>query len=630
MSVANNSLRVSELNFFQTKQNLKDYLAQTPEFYDYNFDSSTLSRILDVLAYNTYNGSFYLNMVGNEMFLDSATRRPNVVSRAKELGYVPASMKSAYTNLAVTIIPNDSPVKIVIPKYTQFSGTTDTGGQLIFTNFDDYVLTSSNGITFTGNIQVFEGNILQYKFVYGSTNSFEIPNPNLDTSSLRVYVKESDGSTVKVQYTLVTDITEINADSKVFYLEENSSGNFNIYFGDDVLGSSLSSGNVIFVEGRFCNGVEGNDLTNITNVSHVGYNNDIPTTTYEPTSLITFGPTAGGADKESQESIQFLAPKYFTRQLRNVTSSDYQSYILENFRDVESVAAWGGENHDPPYYGKIIVACKPTTGFVLSNSRKNEIKTQIQKFNVQTVDPILIDPIFTYINLDASVTYSSDKTVLTSSNLLLNLSNAVTRFEELQLGTFGQPFYISKFSNTLTSIDKSILDIEVEYSLEKRLVPIFNSTVSYKLSFSEELQHAYDGALGCITSEEFKLTNFTKTTQIDDDGYGNIRLFYRDDNYNKVYLSKSIGTVDYVNGNVILNGFNFQSLPTGVLELKIHAIPLKKTYKPQNNEILLLSTPTITLIDDNKNNLQVGKASPDVLGNDSPIRTNSILSPVIL
>lgn len=630
VSIANNALRVSELNMFEIKENLKNFLRGRPEFYDYDFDASTLSRLLDVLSYNDYYMSYYLNMVANEMFLDSTTLRPSAVSRAKELGYTPISMKSAYTDIDLTFVPNNSPTTLIIPKYTRFK-TTDSSGQVLnFVTDIDYTLTSTDGITFSTTVRVYEGTILQYKFIYnGSNTPFELPNNNLDTSSLKIYVKENDAATNKVEYTLVDDITELNDNSHVYYLQENAKGNFEVYFGDGILGTALEINNVILIDGRFTNGEEGNSLSAFTPVSWVAYDKDNDVVNYLPTFINVQDQTRGGAEKESIESIQFLAPKYHGRQLRNVTDDDYSSFIIEHFRDIQSVVVWGGEENDPPYYGKVIIATKPITGFVISNIRKNEIRETLKKYNVQTVDPIMVDAIFTYIKLDMDVTYDSGSTVLDKDAVLSKILTTIQNFETVNLSTFNEPFYISKFSTAINNSERSVIDSDINMRLEKRFVPIYNSTVSYKLTYSGALKLPYKGALGCVTSDQFKLTNYEKLLYLDDDGNGKIRLYYKDDNLKSVYVNNNAGTVDYTNGNIVLNGFNFESLITGQSEFKVYVVPDKKTYKPKKNELLLLSHPAVNLIDSVRD-LTVATGIADVQGNDSPVQTNSILNPVII
>lgn len=628
MSVANTQLRVSELNFNDIKSNLKNYLKGKPEFLDYDFEASTLSRILDILAYNTYYASYYLNMVGNEMYLDSATLRQNVVSRAKELGYTPASMKSAYTDLTITIIPEDSPNKIIIPKYTKFKAKDDNDLDVVFYTDSDYIVSSTDGITFTETVRVYEGNILTFTYTYDTEHDFfEIPNSNLDTESIKVFVKENLQSSTQTKYTLASDITEINSESEVFFLQENANGNFEIYFGDGVLGKHLELNNIITIECRFCNGESGNYLNNLTAPSYVGYNKDNTSVTYTPSAISTAYYTVGGSDKESIDSIKFLAPKFFGRQLRNVTDDDYTTYILENFRDISSVVVWGGDVNDPPLYGKVIIAAKPITGFVLSNSRREEIRSNIKKLNVQTVDPLFVDPIFTYLNLNLDITYNSGITSLSSNSILNKLLTAIETFETQNLGLFNQPFYISKFQQLIQKADKSIVDSDIKLLLEKRITPIYSSNITYKLSFSDKLSLPYEGALGTVSSEGFKLTNQTNITYIDDDGFGNIRLYYLNDQNNKVYLNNKAGTVDYENGIILLKNMDFEYLLNNAVEFKVYAKPNKLTYKPQLNEILLISNPGIILYDE-VIDLEVARGNAETQGNYSPIQTNSILSTV--
>jgi len=623
-------LRVSELNFFEIKDNLKNYLRTKREFQDYDFDASTMSTLLDVLAVNTYHNAYYLNMVGNENFLDTAILRENVVSRAKELGYVPRSMRSAMTTLYLNFLPNDDPAQIVIPKYTRFSAISENGETLQFVTHDDYNVTPSTGGSYTKTVTVYEGIVLTWKFIYNGNNApFQIPNYNLDSTSLRVYVKENDVTTDKTEYTLAEDIVEVEGDSTVYYLEEDYNGNWTISFGDGVLGVALETGNVIVVEGRFCLGALANGISDISTNSHIGYNIDNIAVTYTPTTIRAQSRTSGGSSRETVDSVRFSAPKYFGRQRRLVTEDDYRSFILSNYPEIDSVSVMGGEKHDPPYYGKVLVACKPVQGYTISAWRKSEIKRELAKWTVMSIDPLFVDPILTYITMGVVVHYDPTLTTLSSDAIHTLIANKVVAWEKTNLGVFRKGFYLSKFAAAIDALDGSIVSTNIDVKLEKRITPVSLSTITYKLSFNATLDLPYSGHLGTITSEPFYIAGNANQCYFDDDGNGKLRIYHYDATYNKVWINVNAGTVDYSSGTVVINSITFESLPTGASELRVYARPKLPSYIPSDNEIVLFSHPTVSIYDIVKAmTTKTGTAS--VAGNWSPLQTNSILTPVIL
>jgi hypothetical protein len=623
---ANTSLNVADLNFQSIKNNLKAFLRQQPIFTDYDFEDSTLSKVLDVLAYNSYYQNFYLNMIGNEMFLDSALQRENVVSAAKPLGYLPRSVRASRATLSVAFVPNDSPDVIIIPAYTLFTASTNNNTYK-FTTDQDYVV-PNNG-TYVKTIDIFEGEVLTYTWTYSTQKVFELPNPNLDATSLRVYVKPNASSSTKTEYKFVQNVIDIQATSNVYYLQENAKGNYDIYFGDGVLGAPLQPGNVVIVTGRFATGAATNGLTGFVNSGTVGFNKNDITKTYSPTALAITSVAVDGQDREDIESVRFLAPKRFGIQNRLVVADDYRTYIMSQFGDIASIALWGGEDNDPPIYGKCLVSAKPKSGFVLTNSKKSEIATAVSKLNVMSIDPLFIDPIFTFINPVITVHYDPSLTVLTSDALYEKTATTVTLYEQNHLGVFGSSFYESRLTALIDQTDNSFLNTDLTIQIEKRITPIFNSVVTYKILLHAPLYHPYDGYLGCVSTEGFTQASSDKVCFFDDNGFGIIRMFYKSGN-TKVYLNRNAGTVDYSTGTILLKSIGFQSVAsTQINDLRIFAAPQNSSYTPLRNEILLLSFPRINMFDVNLD-LTLTSKIVDVLGNTTPIQNNGVLTTVVL
>jgi hypothetical protein len=626
---ANTSLVVSDLNFVGIKTNLQKFLQQQQEFKDYNFAGSTINQILSILAYNTYYMGVYENMVSNECFLDTATLRDSVVSNAKAVGYVPRSAKAAEAEVLIFVLPIDAPDEIIVPKYTRFQSQLD-GVKYTWTTDEDVTIVNTNG-TYNKILKILEGEVLTYTFTYdGSTNSFELPNPNTDTDSLVVKVKANADTTDVITFTQVEDITHLSGDSNVYFIQENSAGNYEVYFGDGVLGKSLQIGNVVSITCRVCSGTIVNDVNSFTPAGYIGYNKVLPTTYYQASAIRTFTVAANGQEKEDIESIRFNAPKYYDRQNRLVVADDYRSYVLANFGNLAAVNAWGGEKNVPPIYGKVFLSIKPDAGYSLNNVQKDAILNDLVSKNTLSIDPIIIDPVFTFINLTINVNYNPDLTSLSPDGLYSNISSAVASYESNNLGLFEQAFYRSKFNTVIDNVDNSFVSSDVSFLLEKRFAPVTYSILSYEISFSESLYHPYDGFLGCMSSEGFTVVGNPNVCYFDDDGFGKVRMYYFTSTNSKFYVNSNIGTINYATGIIQINSIAFAGVQNTTLnELRIFVTPGLSSYTPTNNEIVLFSYPKVQ-ITDVKLNAVTKAGTPTVQGNISPLMTTGILNTVVI
>ena len=625
MFTANTQLQVSEISYDTILSNLKTFLKNKTEFADYDFDGSTISYVLKTLAYDTYMKSFYVNMAVNESYLDTAQIRANVISNAKKLGYVPVSARSATTQLSLSFSPGDTPSQIVIPQYTKFKGVKN-GVTYFFVTKNEYSIIPAGGV-YSKTIDVYEGTVISQTFTYSSSQTFyELLNGNVDSTSIVVAVKPNSVSTSQTIYTEADDITELTSSSEVFFLQENSSERYEIYFGNGVLGKALSDGNIITVTYIVTRGTEGNDVQGLTNVSYSGYNVDTPTTQYVPATINQSEKTHSGTIPESLDSIKFNAPRYYTVQNRLVTINDYISYALKNYSFIEAINAWGGDTHVPPVYGKVILSIKPTGGYVLSQARKDVIIADMEKRSVMSIEPIIIDPIFVYINPIIDITYDSFQTTLSPESLFSKIQTTVANFETSNLSIFDRSFRYSQFIKAIDNTDTSILSNETEINLEKRISPILNSTISYVLRFDAALRNLYAGYLGCVTSTGFKINTNSNTLFLDDDGNGKIRTYYLS-GQSKVYVNSNAGTINYLTGEIKLTSFHFTSVVGD--ELRVIVQPDKKNFTPLRNQIVLLSNPLLSLFNIRAN--QITKSGIlDVNGNLSPVSTNYIDVPVIL
>jgi hypothetical protein len=619
---ANNTLIVTDLNYETIKNNFKNFVRNKTEFTDYNFEGAVLSRVLDILAYNTYYNSYYQNMIANEMFLDSATLRETVVSRAKELGYFPSSYKSAYIDLNIRFIPGDNPQEIVIPAFSKFLTALD-GVRYTFQTLEDYSVINTNQ-GYIKTIRVFEGTIIKYTFnVVNGNRKFIIPNENLDVSQLKIFVRPSTTATAKDEYVYKDTILDINGNSRVFFVEETTNGEYEISFGDNVMGKTPENGSVIEVTALFSSGSAPNGINTFTSINFNGYNKNNTTVTYAPRIDSIISSAEGGQEKEQIESIKYNAPKYFERQNRIITDEDYKYFILSNYNYVQGVSVWGGETNNPPIFGKTMICVKPKSGFLLSQEQQNDMTETINQYNSLSIDPLFVNPTFTFINPKLVCYYNSDNTILSSDDIFSEIASRVQDYEVKYLGTFDLGFMPSKFIRHIEEADNSIVNTEATYTIEKRIFPVYNTIMSYEINFDKQLLYPYSGFQGVLSSSGFKFAGRDEECFIDDNGYGVLRIYYLTQTLEKKYVSLNAGTVDYTTGKIIVNSISINELSGLDIELRIMVKPATGTYIPKNNEIILLSYPEVSLFNSKVSTI-VKTDYIQVIGNESPLYTNSI------
>ena len=421
---AEGKLNISELDFAKIKENLTGFLSSQAEFVGYNFKGSSFDVLLDVLAYNTHYNAFYANMVANEMFLDSATLRNSVVARAKHLGYLPRSAKGSKSIVTLTITPTDSPAVISIPKNTQFQGEVGGVSYIWCTQNSHSVNINANGVYTVADVTLTQGipSTFRYTANTGDTDQrFLLPNANTDTDQLTVTVQVSAADTDSTVHTKANDITTINSTSTIYFLEEAEDGKYEIQFGDGVLGKAVSNGNIIILSSLICDANATNDAKSFSVVSEVGGYSNVKV---ETTSTAT-----GGAPAADIDEIKFNAPKSYESQNRCVTIFDYVTTIKSDYTGADAVVAWGGEDADPPVYGKVYVAIKPTSGAVLTESAKTLVKdTILNKRNIVGISPEIVDPDYMYLKVNSTVKYDSGRTTNSASVLKSTVSTAVTDF----------------------------------------------------------------------------------------------------------------------------------------------------------------------------------------------------------
>lgn len=484
MATSNTVLRISELDFDQIKFNLRNYLRSQSQFTDFDFEGSGLNILLDVLAYNTHYMAYYLNMIGNEMFLDTALLRNSVVSHAKHLNYVPKSLTSARAtvNVLITDDVNSGYSTFTLPAYTQFVSEEIDGVNYKFVTLESYNSSKnvvSNTFTFS-NVEIFQGEKLTYNVVVDTTNTrrrFLIPNANVDTSTLLVNVQKSSLDNSQNTYILADDTTTLDSNSKVYFIEENDNGQYLIYFGDGYIGKNLDDGNILKLSYLVTEGSPANKANTFTLSSEISPFSNVITT-----SILS---ATGGEDRDTIDTIKFLAPKYYTTQNRAVTKDDYGTLIQKDYPNVETISVWGGEENDPVVYGKIFISMKPKSGYIITNIEKDRIISElVSNRNVITVTPEIVDPDYLYLKLQITVNYDTTKTTSDEITLTNIVKNIVNLYNDTDLEKFNSTYRTSKLQSQISFGDVSFLGSDLKTIIQKRFEPTLNVSKNYTIDFN--------------------------------------------------------------------------------------------------------------------------------------------------
>jgi hypothetical protein len=476
-------LKVTELDFATIKSNLKDYMKAQPEFTDYNFDGSGLSTLLDVLAYNTHYMGYYMNMMANEMFIDSAQLRQSVVSHAKLLGYTPQSRvaSQASINISFQEVVSGSNSAMTLPKFTKFTSAPKDSKSYTFVTVEQRVVSKNNTGWFNfENVQIKEGEPVSYVFNYDEqTNAkqvFVLPDEGVDIATLTVQVQKSVDNFSLETYEFVEDSTSVVSDAPIYYIEENRNGRYQIYFGDGIIGQKLTNGNIVIVSYIITSGDEANGIRTFQLSDNVMPGTEVAIT------LLT--ESSAGKQAETTESIRFTAPKSFIAQNRAVTKNDYIALINKNYPYFDSVTVWGGEENVPPVYGKIFFSVKPRGNYEVTQSEIQYMKDEVlMPISVLTVTPEYVAPDYNYMNFIVDVVYDPRKTTKTAGAIQTAVYNAIVDFADEYLNTFNNTFKMSKLIRAIDDADPSIENNSVKVMIEKRLQPLINQSKTYRVDF---------------------------------------------------------------------------------------------------------------------------------------------------
>ena len=576
-----NRLDVSELDYDGIRSNLKTFLQNQAEFSDYDFEGSGMSVLLDLLAYNTHYLSFNANMLSNELYLDSADIRKNVVALAKQLGYTPSSVTSpmATIDILVNNVPTTT-ASITMAKGTTFNTTIDSITYNFITN-EAVTMQPTDGVYKFENVKIYEGTSVTFQYTVDSSDvdqKFIIPSNLADTSTLKVSVQNSASDSTTNTYTKSQTLTELNDTSKVYFLQEQDDGRFEVYFGDGVLGKSVTDGNIINLEYVVTNKDAANGASSFTLGSTVGGFTDV--------SITTKSNAQGGSIAQSNNSIRFNAPLNFQSQNRAVTVKDYETLTQTFYPNAESISAYGGEDAETPVYGTVYIGIVPKSGATLTEATKLNIVNNLKKYNVASVTPVIVTPETTSIILTSNVKFNENATTKSSDTIRSNVIATLNTYNSNNLRKFEGLFRYSQLIQDIDDTDTSILSNITTVKIRKDFTPTTGSAVTYNVYFRNALYNPHSGhnttAGGILESSGFKIQGSDNEMFLNDDGQGNVRMYYLVSGV-KTYQNNTQGTINYTTGQVTLTSLNIASISnirgsaSTVIEL---------TVKPNSNDVI--------------------------------------------
>ena len=585
--------QVNALEFNQIKAQIKEYLRAQSQFSDYDFEGSSLTVLIDTLAYNTYYTSVNANLAVNEGFLETAVLRENVVKLARMIGYTPKSARSARTtcNISVqTAFPYPASVTMAAGLVLNFTGLDNNNFVFSIPTDITQSVDSLTGIATFNDTVFFEGLYLQDTFVKNTAERqrFILTNDRVDTTSMIVQVTSG---TVTEKYLQATDITKIDADSKVFFLEESEYQIPEILFGDGVVGKALANGDVVTVKYTTSGGIGANGLKVFENIGTFrdNLNNAI-------TSGITITATSfpdGGSEPETTEAIKFSAPKFYSAFGRAVSTRDYEAIIPQIYPNVASIACYGGEEAEPPEFGKVFLAIKPRNADKLSLSEKNSVLKKLREYSVAAIQPTIIDPSILYVDLTSFVYYNPNITRKSPEELKNLIITTLTVLNSSgEFNKFGGKFKYSKIQNIIDDAERSITSNITRISMRKNITVDLNTRVNYKICYGNRINQQTTTNPAVISSGFKIVGDDINTYYLNDDGSGTLRLYYVKGTGEFEYVDGLWGTVDYDMGEIVINDLIIQSTNVANDTLQIKATP-------KSNDLVSLRETYITMGIDN-------------------------------
>lgn len=592
---ANSSLSVANIDFIDIKSNLKNYLRSQDVFKDFDFDGSNLNVMLDVLSYNTYMQNYYLNMVAAEGFIDSAQLRDSVISHAKTLNYLPGSFTSSKAIIDVDIFPTGAPANVTLPKYCRFNAQVDSNTYTFTTNERITVSSDSDGNYSVSNVEIYEGDIVHEYFTVNSANTqqrFILSNKEVDVDSLSVIVLTSSTDTSNAEYTKSLTTIGVDGESNVYFVVPAESEKYEIQFGDNVVGRKLIDNNVVEVIYRKSSG----DAPNGANAFSLSETD--PALSNNTISLVSSA--KGGGIGEEINSIRVNAPRSISIQDRTVTVSDYKTLLLQNFNDIETLNVYGGEEVNPPEFGKVIISVDLKNADGIPDSRKSDIEDFLKLRSPLATVPKVVDPEFLFVDITTNVRYDPNLTAKSDLDIKSLVIDQIDSFANTNINKFNSVLRKSKLSRSIDDANPAILNNDTDIELQKIIVPTLDTANSFVLNYNNKILQEIPQSTGTfvdgsapVRSSSFTFNSLTECT-LRDNGTGTLQVVKQSNGTMQV-VNTNIGTVDYDNGIVNINGLKVSSY-TGA-GITVTANPIDTTIKSSKNIILRYNNdPSINII----------------------------------
>lgn len=608
--MANSSINLLSMDFDTLKSSFITYLKQQNNFKDYNFDGAALNVLLDVLSYNTYKNNFYTNMMFAESFIDSAQLKESLYSHAKELNYVPRSARSSVANVSITFTASGESQPYLIRKGESFS-TVIKQDSYTFSIAEDIILTSSNS-TFRATFDIYEGFYTTDSYVIDYTNSvqkFNITNSSVDTNSINVLVYENN-EIVPKKYIRATSLLGLTETSRVYFLQASADGKYQIVFGDGVLGDRPKNGSTVVIDYRTTSGSKANgaksfsinfDPTNSTGSSELSSAVTIVVNKFSPDTQGAY--SVNGAEAEDIESIRYYAPRHFQTQERAVTVSDYEILLKTQFPEIGAVSVYGGEEVNPPRYGKVFVAIDVKNVEGLPQAKINEYYSFLKSRSPLSIDPIFTEPSFTYVQVNSKIRFNINTTTRTSQNIKADILMNINEFANTYLNDFKSTLRYSKLTKAIDAVDESIVGNQTELVVYKKILPKLATPQNIDINFAMPLKETYyilDTVSTLKKTHEIESVHIVHSAPfvyngaacvLEDNGNGIIRIIRTTGDKHAVL--KNVGTVDYDTGLVKLINFTIDSYEGNYF--KIYVQTREKDIIGSMNEILSIEPDEINL-----------------------------------
>jgi len=594
-TINSSNINITDLDFDDVSTSLKEYLKGQSTLKDYDFEGSNLSILVDLLAYSAHTSAFNANMVASEMFLDTAQIRKNVVSRAKELGYTPSSRTAAKATFDLTVnnptVGGQTPSSLTINRGHEFTTVFD-GSSFTFISLENKTITPTTGTFVFNDLTIHQGKLTSDIYRYSSQVSnqrFPMLNTNIDTSTININVTSNN---IVTSWSKAGDLTGIKSSSKVYYLQENDEGLFEVYFGDGVIGASPKDGDEISISYLVTDNLHANGANVFSMATSINGNSDVTFTN-------TISASAG-KDIETTDQIKFSASKFYTSQNRLVTVQDYKAKLQELYPGADSIAVWGGEDNTPPAYGKVYVALKPSQfSNNLTTAEKNGLKKSLSALSVLTVRPEIIDAEILQILLSTSFKYDPTKTSQTKSALETLVRASILSYDNSELSGFDTLFRHSQLTSKIDGTETSLLSNITNVKLRKnKIATIDGRASSLTLDFGNSLYNPHSGhnnlGGGVITSTGFFISGDVNNYFFDDDGTGNIRRYYLDGS-TRVYSDNAAGTIIYSTGVISINSLTYSSTSNTDSSIDFTTIPSSNDVISTKNQLLDITASEISV-----------------------------------